>query len=514
MSRIFKNLIKHTLIISSGTFVSRILGFLRDIVIARFFGTAYLIEAFMVAFRLPNMFRSLLGEGAVDSVVIPVISGHKKDESFRRVGGNLILFSFTILSIVVFFGIVFAKFIVMIIAPGFLSNPEKFQLTVRITRIIFSYLLFIGLSANLSGILYARGKYFVPSFSPIILNVVVIAGLFFVVGLEELVSVYILSYFVILAGFLQFLWNLIAAKKYFKFKFNFKKAFHDSAIKKMVKLSVPRIWAVAVYHINVFVDTFLASFSFLAGYGAIAAIYYSNRLIQFPLALFSLGISRAALPKLSSLNAEKNTAEFKQTLNFSLKSLSFFILPFSVLFLTLSEPIIEVVFKRGEFDSYSVSITSLAFFFYSLGVFFFSAVRLLISTFYSLKDTKTPAKVATLALGLNVVLSVVLMQFLKVGGLAFASSLSSMIAFFTLLNILQKRLGKLDRGVWIETGKALIASLVMGLGAAYLWAYFKNTDIILRLLFSMIGSGLIFFITAVIIKVELMWRFVIKKLWA
>ncbi len=505
MSSIFRKLIKHTVIISSGTFISRILGFLRDVLIAKFFGTSYIIEAFMVAFRLPNMFRSLLGEGAVDSVVIPVISEHKKNEEFSRVGSDLLLSSFSVLLVVVILGTVFAKYIVAAIAPGFLNDPQKFTLTVRVTRIIFSYLLFVGLSANLGGILYSKNKFFVPSFSPIILNVIVVGGLLFVMGKGE-ISVYYLSYFVLLAGLLQFIWHFVYAKRYFKVRYNFKAAFKNPSIRRMFKLSLPRIWSVAVYHINVFIDTFLASFAFLAGGGAIAAIYYSNRLIQFPLALFSLGISRAALPKLSSYRAENDFENFKSTLNFSFKNLAFFIIPFSVLFLVLSNPIVEVVFKRGQFSDYSVNITSSALFFYAFGLFFFSAVRLFISIFYSLKDTKTPAKVASGALVVNVILSVILMRYLKVGGLALASSLSSCGAFFVFLFLLQRRIGKIDRKVWKEISKILIASIFMGVLVKTVWSNFEIDNIFFRFGVSLLSGLFVFFIAGAILKLELILK--------
>jgi len=465
MSRIFKKIIKNTFIISLGTLISRILGFFRDILIANFFGTSFLIEAFLVAFRIPNIFRSLLGEGAVDSVVIPVISEYK-EKDFTRVCSHLISTCCFLLSIVVVLGIVFAKYIVILTAPGFLLSPEKFELTVRLTRIVFSYLLFIGLSANLGGILYTKGNFFVPSFSPLLLNLTVILGICLLSIFKE-EPIYTLSYFVILAGLLQFLWNFLASRRYFNLTFNIKEALLDKATLKMGKLSLPRIWSVAIYHINVFLDTFLASFSNIVGEGAVAGIYYSNRLIQFPLALFSLSISRAVLPGLSNLSAEEKFEEFNSTLSFSLKNLSFFMIPFSLFFLFFSSPLIEVIFKRGVFDSYSVNITSSALFFYSLGLFFFSSSRLLISAFYSLKDTKTPAKISTFVLLINFILSIILMRPLKIGGLALASSISSTVGFLFLLKVLEKRIG-IIKGLGSTLLKLTGISIIsVGIGKVY-----------------------------------------------
>ncbi len=498
MSRFFKKIIKNTFIISSGTLVSRILGFFRDVLIARFFGTSFLIEAFLVAFRLPNIFRSLLGEGAVDSVVIPVISEYK-DKNFSRVAGSLFITSFVLLLGVVVLGITFAKFIVILTAPGFLLQPEKFELTERLTKIVFSYLLFIGLSANLGGILYTKGNFFVPSFSPLILNLTVILGILSLSFFKE-EPVYVLSYFVILAGILQFLWNFLASKKYISLTLNIKKAFLDKAIIRMGKLSLPRIWSVAVYHINVFLDTFLASFSQIVGQGAVAAIYYSNRLIQFPLALFSLSISRAVLPGLASLSAEDRLQDFKSALSFSFKNLSLFMIPFSVFFLFFSSPLVEIIFKRGAFDTYSVVITSSTLFFYSVGLFFFASSRLLISAFYSLKDTKTPAKISTFTLLINFILSIILMRPLKVGGLALASSISAGGGFLLLFWSLQKKVGTIG-GIGLPIAKLLGVSLI-SVGLSKFCFIFMDINPLAKILLSLIIAVFSFLILSYILKIE------------
>jgi len=505
MSRIFKKLIRHTAIISSGTFVSRILGFVRDILIARFFGTGFAIEAFLVAFRLPNMLRALLGEGAVDSVVIPVLSEHKDRDSFRKTCGRVLTAAFFILCLAVVLGVIFAKWIVMAAAPGFISSPDKFNLTVSVTRILFFYLLFIGLSANLGGILYTKGNFFIPSFSPLILNVVLIAGILWIAksGNE---SVYWLSYFVLFAGSLQFLVHFLSAKKYFHFGGELKRAFSDKAVVKMLKLSLPRIWSVAVYHLSLFIDTLLASFSFLAGAGAIAAIYYSNRLIQFPLSLFSLSVSRAALPKLSSAASDNLMDDFKSVLYLSFENLSFFIIPFSIIMTVLPSAFIEALFKRGAFNSYSVSITSSALSFYSLGLFFFAGTRLLMSSFYALKDTKTPAKVATFALVINVVLSLILLKPLKVGGLALASSLSSLAAFVCLLRILQHRIGKVPFRVWGEILKITFAGGVMAGTAKYLWNFSFPFPGYLNLGLSLLSGAGVFLFISLLLRVKSLMR--------
>ncbi len=462
MSRfLFKSLIKNTFIVSFFTLISRLLGFVRDILIARFFGTSGIIEAFLVAFRLPNMFRSLLGEGASQSVVIPVASEYKDKPEFYDKIRHILLFLGTILFALSVLGVLFARYLVAAFAPGFLADPGKFQATIEITRIVFFYLFFIGLASNLGGILYLENNFFAPSFSPVILNIVLVTGIIFSVKNSPR-PVFVLAYLVLLSGILQCLWNYFFLAGRLKLRLDIKRAFCDSSVLKVFKLSLPRIWGVAVYHINLFADTILASFSRITGVGAIAAIYYSNRLLQFPLAIFALGICRAVMPRLSVFNTEDNKEDFAAAFNISLRNLSFFLIPSSFVLFFLAAGLVDVVFKRGEFDNYSVSITALCLRFYSLGLFFYGGVHLLSYTFYSLKDTFTPAKTATFALIINVVLSVILMFPLKIGGIALASSVSAAANFILLLFFLKKRLDKIagSRDV-LEFAKVLLACGIM-----------------------------------------------------
>ena len=465
----FKKTIKNTTILTTGTFISRILGFVRDILVAKFFGTGGLLEAFLVAFRLPNLFRSIFAEGFVDAVATPVLSEYRKDkDKLFELGNRMITVVTGAMIIFTAIGILISKYLVMVVAPGFVSNPYKFQLAVSFTRITFFYLVLIGFATNSMAILCALKRFFVFSINPAFLNLSFIIGvLFFQKYLQE----YILVICVIVAGFLQVLFPLISLRRIgFRLKFRLRQALSDSVIIKMGKLFVPRIWASIVYHLSVLIDTAFSSLSTIVGAGALAAIYYANRLIQFPFALIALSISRVAVVDLSSYHKEGNIDDFKKLFVFSFQNIFFFIVPVVSLFLFLSNPIIDVLFKRGEFDAYSLNQTSQALFFYAIGLFFFCLVKLLVHSFYSLKDTATPAKTASLSLVVNIILSAILMFPLGIGGVALGSGLAALFNCVLLYRVLHKRIGAID---WQQTKqqaiKVIILSLAVGAISRLLW---------------------------------------------
>lgn len=475
----FKKVIKNTSIISTGTLVSRFLGFIRDILIANFFGTTSpILEAFLVAFRLPNIFRSIFAEGFTDSVATPVLSEYHNDrEKIFSTGNHLLFVFFILLTSFTLLGVVFSKYLVLAFAPGYASNVYKFNLAVSFTKITFFYLLLIGLSSIVVSMLYALKKFVVPAFNPIFLNITFIPG---IILFGNSLKTYILVICVVVAGVLELLFPLAALRREgFKlgllyrlrhiFK-SFKEAFTDSTILRMLKLFLPRIWSSIVYHLNVFLDTIFASLTRITGAGALASIYYANRLIQFPFALIVLAIAPVVIVDFSTYHKEGRDEDFKRLLVFSFQNVIFFIVPIASIFIFIPDAIIDVVFKHGEFTDISLSITSSVFFFYSLGLFFTCAIKLLVTTFYSLKDTKTPAKTATVALIANGVLSGILMFPLKAGGLALGTSCAAVLNFFLLYRALIRRIGAIE---WEDTKQQLIriilVSLLLGLLARFLW---------------------------------------------
>jgi putative peptidoglycan lipid II flippase len=509
----FKKVIKNTYILSAGTLASRILGFVRDILIAKFFGTSGLLEAFLVAFRLPNIFRSVFGEGFADSVATPILSEHQNDkEKIFEIGNHLLSLSIVILFLFTVLGAVFARFFVIIIAPGFISDAFKFNLAVSFTRVTFIYLFLIGLSSNITAILYSLKKFFVPAINPIFLNISFIVGILF---FSRFFNNYILIVCVVVAGVLQLIAPLISLRRQgFSFKFNFGAARKDSEVIRMLKLFVPRVWSSIVYHLSVFVDTIFSSLSSIVGPGALAAVYYGNRLIQFPFALIALSISQVAIVDLSGYHRDGDLEKFKKLFVFSFQNIIFFIIPLSVLFISLSYNIIDVIFVRGEFGVASLNTTSSVLFFYSFGLFFFCGIKLLVNSFYSLKDTKTPAKTATLALVANIVFSAILMFPLKIGGVALGSSLAAALNFSLLYYSLSRRIGKID---WQDTRsqffKVFSLSIVIAAGSRWLWAALAFNKYINALIVGSITLA-VFIIVGYIIglkQIGYLRRWILKK---
>ncbi len=494
----FKKVIKNTTLLGAGTLASRVLGFIRDILIANYFGTSGVLEAFIVSFRLPNIFRSVLAEGFSESVAVPVLSGYQGNkQKIFQTGNNLFSLFLVILLLFTTIGVIFPRFFVMAIAPGFISEIDKFQMAVSFTRITFIYLFLIGLSVNISSILYSLKVFFVPAINPIFLNISFIVGLLF---FSRSFNNYTLVVCVLVGGILQVIFPLIFLKKQrFIFRFNFLESIKDKTIRKMFKLFIPRIWSSVVYHLSVFVDTAFSSLGLIVGEGAIASVYYANRLIQLPFALIALSVSRVAIVDLSAYHYRQDTEGFKKLLVFSFQNIFFFIIPLSAVFLFISRDIIDVVFVRGEFTKSSLVMTSSVLFFYSFGLFFFCGIKLLVNAFYSLEDTGVPAKIATISLVFNIVVSAVLMFPLRVGGVALGSSLAAMLNFGLLYYCLVKKIGKINwQNAIGEFLKILLVSIIIGVLSLYLMRilnfnkYFRLLLVLFIDLCIFLGSGYLF----------------------
>jgi putative peptidoglycan lipid II flippase len=455
-----KAIAKSALGIGFFTLCSRILGFIRDVVIARLFGVYVYAQAFIIAFRIPNLLRDLLGEGAANAALVPVLSEytakHSKEE-FWELANVVLNLTLVILMSVTLLGVLFSPLIVRLIAPGFISSPEKLAITIKLARVIFPYILFIGLAAYTMGILNSLKHFAVPAFAPCLLNVSIIVFAFlFGEGMAGLASG------VLVGGLLQLIVQVpILYKKGFRPKL-FHRFAHPAA-KAIGKLMAPRILSSSIYQLNNFVDSVFGSLAWIVGEGGVAVLYFSYRLIQFPLGIFSNALSQAILPALSTQALEDNYERLRQTLAFGLRAIFFVMIPASVGFMVLALPIVLTLFGGRKFDMYSVRLTSSALFFYSIGLFAYGATKMLQSCFFALKDTFTPAKVASVALLMNVILNGLLMFPLKIAGIALATSISGIVTFFILFFILKKRLGDFDTGKLIESfARILLASLCMG----------------------------------------------------
>jgi putative peptidoglycan lipid II flippase len=265
---------------------------------------------------------------------------------------------------------------------------------------------------------------------------------------------------------------------------------------------LPRLFGSAVYQLTVFIDTFCASLSSAVGAGGISAIYYSNRILQFPMAIFGVALASAMLPTLSGFSTRGNMDDFKRTLVFGLKSMILVMLPATVFLVLFSTPIIRIFFERGAFDAYSTSITSQALLFYALGLFWFAGIKVMVTGFHALQDTATPAKVAGLCLAINATLNFVLMGPLKIGGIALASSISAGIDFFILFTVLSARLKGFGDGLLDHAMKVFVAALVMGAGCFLIWQFVFIPSEIVKFIMIVLAAVIIFFFMCSLLKIS------------
>lgn len=449
---------------SAATLISRLLGFARDMVIAFYLGATGVADAFFVSFRIPNLLRELFAEGAMSSAFIPVMSEYQNKEG-KQGANRLARIAFTFLLVAVgavtVAGILAAPAIVRVVAPGFISDPGKFSLTVSLTRIMFPFLLFVSLGALLMGALNTRGVFFIPALSPAVLNVVIIGFMVALATTQGPTAAAAIG--VLVGGFMQFACQI---PSYLRAGYDFRPApeFRDPGLKKMMQLILPVTAALAVGQVNIVVSNILASF---LPEGSITYLFYSMRLIHFPIGVFGVAMGLAVLPALSGHAQKGDLTSLRQDFSFALRVLFFLSLPSMAGLIALREPIVSTLFMRGKFDYLAVAGTSDALLFYSVGIWAMVGVRVLTSTFYAFQDTKNPVRAAIAAFAANLVLSVLLMGPMRHSGLALANSLAAMTNFGLLFYFLRKKLGRLDgRRISASAMKIALASAVMA-GAGY-----------------------------------------------
>jgi len=443
------------------TFLSRILGLVRDMVVARHFGSGMAADAFFVAFRIPNLLRRLFAEGSLSIAFIPVFTEYLKRKS-REDALELARVALTILSLILVgltvVGILSAPWIVRVQAYGFGGVGDKYELTVLLTRITFPYILLISLVALFMGILNTLRHFAAPAAAPIFLNVGIIGAVYWLSPrLNE--PVVGLAVGVIVGGVLQVLLQIPWLLKYGVSLRPLWMPEHP-AVLRIGRLMLPAVFGSAVYQLNQFIGTLLASF---LPQGSVSWLYYADRLVQLPLGVFAIAISTAALPSLSRQAAEEGLRTFSNTLEYALRMVFFITIPSMIGLMVLGRPIVRVLFERGAFQALSTDMTAQALAFYCAGLWAFSGIRVVVAGFYALQDTKTPVRAAFLAMIVNTACSLILMGPLKHGGLALALSIASAIHFLLLGFLLYRRVGAFDmRPLLTSAGISLISSLAMG----------------------------------------------------
>ncbi len=456
-------------IVGGATVLSRILGYIRDMAIAYYFGAGALSDAFFVAFRISNLLRRLVGEGALTSSFIPIFLDERtrrEDEDLKGlVSGVFTLFTI-ILIVVTFLGIFFSEDLVALMSPGFLSDPEKFALTVNLTRLMFPYMIFVGLMAIGMGVLNSLKHFTAPALAPVFFNIAIISSILLISPFLQQ-SVYALAIGVLIGGTLQFAIMLPWLKQYgFMPYISFR--FRDSAILKIFKLMGPAAFGIGIYQLNIFIVLWFAS---SLSEGSVSYLYYAGRLMELPLGIFGVAISTAALPSLSECAAKGQWSGFMESLGYALRLVLFLTIPAAVGLVILSLPVIETLFSHGEFREGAAHATSMALYYYAPGLVPVALYRILTSVFYSLKDTVTPVAVAFVTLIINVFFCFILVGPMQHAGLALATTISALFNMAALLFLLRKKIGAFDwAGLLISALKNLTAALVMG-GAVYLIFY-------------------------------------------
>ncbi len=451
-------------VVGGATLLSRIFGFLRDMIVAQLFGAGMATDAFFVAFRIPNLLRRLVGEGSLTVSFIPVYSEYLSQRS-KEESDELVYASFSVLIVLLLIvtaaGILFSPWIVKAMAYGFSQEPEKFRLTVLLNRLMFPYIFFIGLVAWAMGVLNSLKHFAAPALAPVLLNISIISCALLLSGLfaEPIIS---LAFGVLLGGITQFLFQIPFLRSRgisLRFLFNLS----HPGVRRVGALMAPSILGLGVTQLNVIVNTFLASY---LPEGSVSYLYYADRLLEFPMGIFAVAIATAVLPSLSEETARGDLEAVKVTLSFALRLTFFVILPAMVGLIVLRQPILNLLFQRGAFSALSTEMTAQALLYYAMGLVAFAGVRIIVPVFYSLQDTRTPVKVAFLGLLANAGLGVVLMIPLKHGGLALAASLAAGVNFAVLGGLLRKKIGRIGaRKILRSFAKNLSASILMGITA-------------------------------------------------
>jgi putative peptidoglycan lipid II flippase len=483
------------------------MGLVRDMVVTYYFGAEAKTDAFYVAFRIPNLLRRLFAEGSLTISFIPVFTSYlenKSREEAKRISDITFTLLFIVLALVSIVGIILSPLIIKLFASGF--KAETFHLAVTLNRIMFPYIFLISLSALSMGILNSLRHFFAPAFSPVIFNVCIVVT---VILLHTTLNVPIMSLAigVIIGGAIQLVFQLpFLRQRHFLFKF--RKNFRHPAVKKIGLLMVPQLFGLAVYNLNIIVNTQFASYM---PAGTVSYLYLSERLIEFPLGIVAVSIATVLLPSLSSHISKGETELFKENYAYALRLMLFVMVPALVGLIVLRIPICNLLYQRGEFTYLSTINTSQALFGYAVGIWAVGGIRITAPAFYSMQDTKTPVIIAFLAFVINATMGYLLgFTFgLRHTGLALASSISSMFNFVLLFIILNKRVGKIGiNETLILCIKIAIASMSMGLIAWEIakrgnWAGSETSlEKILFLIASLSGSLAVYLIISKLLKID------------
>jgi len=442
--------------IGAATLASRVLGFVRDMAVALAFGAGTATDAFFVAFRIPNVLRRLLAEGALSTAGIPVISEYvvnQPREELRRMVRAVVAAALLVLGVVTVLGVVAAPWIVRVIAPGFGDDPGQAALATLLTRVMFPYLLLVGLAALAMGLLNAEGRFFAAALGPAVLNVGMIIGVLAAAWFVP--PILGLAVGVLVGGLGQLLIQFPDLKSTGLLLGPSRELRHP-ALGRIARLLLPAVFGLAAVQVMVFVNTLLAS---LLPAGSISFLYYADRVMEFPLGVFGVALASASLPAMSRQAAAGDTRAVAATLNFALRLSAFVAVPATVGLVVLREPITRVLFERGRFGPVETAATAWALAWYAIGLTGFSGARIAAQAFYAIREPAVAVRMGIIAVAVNVVAAVAFMGPLGHGGLALASSIGAWVNVLALGVAARRRFGPLG-------GRALVRAFAGTLVAA------------------------------------------------
>lgn len=457
-----KSLFQSTVLVGQMTMVSRVLGFVRDVVIARLFGAGMAADAFFVAFKIPNLFRRLFAEGAFSQAFVPVLTEYKSSGDQNRVV-DLVAATTGVLSLVLFavvtLGIVAAPVFIAVFAPGFTDEPVRFGLATLMLRITFPYLLFIAVTALFGSVLNTYGRFAIPALTPALLNIALIGTAWWLApSLDEPVVALAIGVFV--GGVLQLGLQFAAVRRLgvlHRLRFDFR----HPGVRQILRLMTPAVFGASVAQINLIVDTVIAS---LLETGSISWLYYSDRLVEFPLGVFGIALATVVLPSLSRSHTSGEQEQFSATLDWALRLVLLIGLPAAVALAILAGPMLSTLFQYGEMGERDVIMAGRSLVAYAAGLTGFIFIKILAPGYYAKQDTKTPVRIGVIAMVVNVVLNLILVWPLAHAGLALATSLSAFLNAALLLRGLRAN-GSYQpgKGWLVYTARVAAAVAVMSL---------------------------------------------------
>lgn len=454
------NLLKAITTVGGYTLLSRIFGFLRDILIANFLGAGAVADAFFVAFRFPNLFRRLFAEGAFAAAFVPIFSTTLERETKEKA----LIFAnqaFSVLALILFVLVGVIELIMpwamWVLAPGFDAVTGKMELATELSRIAFPYLLFISLVSLQSGVLNSINRFAAAAAAPVLLNLTFIGALLAFPG-DQTHTGYVLSWAVFAAGVIQFLWLVYHCRKE-GFPVRIVRPRLSPKVRLLGRRIIPVVFGASLYQINLLIGTILAT---LVADGAVSYLYYADRVTQLPLGVVGVAVGTALLPTLSRQLAANDDARAMNSQNRGMEFALFLTLPAAFALIAMPEPLISVLFERGAFDAKAVSQTAAALVAYATGLPAYVLIKVLVPGFFAREDTKTPVKIAAIAMILNIGLNLALMPFWGHVGIAYAASIAAWVNAVSLAWVLRRRGHMvLDRRLLIRTPGFLIASLAM-----------------------------------------------------